>query len=175
MKTAPFRFYGSLVNLVTDRDRRRVYSFRGRPSVKNAVEAQGVPHPEVDLILVDGAAVDFGHPLADGERVSVYPYSRQAGTPCGALLPARPDPPRFVCDIHLGRLARSLRMLGLDVRYDTGADDPSLARVQTGFAAINRYRATAQQDLFNAYRMLEVYRRERGRDAVEVREMPNEA
>jgi hypothetical protein len=129
MKTASFRFYGSLVDLVTDRDRRRVYSFRGRPSVKDAVEAQGVPHPEVDLILVDGAAVNFRHTLADGERVSVYPYSRQAGTPRGALLPARPDPPRFVCDVHLGRLARSLRMLGLDVRYDTGSDDPALARV----------------------------------------------
>ena len=48
-------------------------------------------------------------------------------------------------------------------------------RVQTGFAAINRYRATAQQDLFNAYRMLEVYRRERGRDAAEPRVLPNEA
>jgi len=56
-----------------------------------------------------------------------------------------------------------------------GAIVTNQQRVQTGFAAINRYRATAQQDLFNAYRMLEVYRRERDRDAGEVRELPNEA
>jgi len=47
-------------------------------------------------------------------------------------------------------------------------------RVQAGFAAINRYRATAQQDLFNAYRMLEVYRAQRSREVAVASEMPNE-
>jgi len=129
MKTARFRFYGSLLDLLPDDDPGRTYSFRGRPSVKDALEAQGVPHPEIDLVLVDGAPVDLQHTLLEGDRVSVYPYSRQFGTPAGALLPTRPNPPRFVCDVHLGRLARSLRMLGLDVRYRTDADDAALARL----------------------------------------------
>lgn len=128
-KTARFRFYGSLLDLLPDDDPGRTYRFCGRPSVKDAIEAQGVPHPEIDLVLVDGTAVDFQHTLLDGARVSVYPYNRQFGTPDGALLPTRPNPPRFVCDVHLGPLARSLRMLGLDVRYRTDAEDAALARM----------------------------------------------
>lgn len=131
MSRARFRFYGDL-NDFLPAERRKTdapYEFWGQPGVKDAIEAQGVPHPEVDLILVDEDPVGFGYNLQDGDRVSVYPYSRQAGVPDGALRPPRPEPPRFVCDVHLGRLARSLRMLGLDVRYRTDADDEALARV----------------------------------------------
>ena len=131
MQRARFRFYGAL-NDFLPAERRKTdasYTFWGRPAVKDAIEAQGIPHPEVDLILVDTRPVRFGYTLQDGDRVSVYPTSRQAGVPDGALRPPRPEPPRFVCDVHLGRLARSLRMLGLDVRYQNDADDPALAEV----------------------------------------------
>jgi hypothetical protein len=56
-----------------------------------------------------------------------------------------------------------------------GAIVTNQQRVQAGFAAINRYRATAQQDLLNAYKMLEVYRHQRERDTPAPRVLPSEA
>jgi uncharacterized protein len=44
----------------------------------------------------------------------------------------RPRPlrePRFVADVHLGRLARYLRLLGFDTLYDNDLDDAGLARL----------------------------------------------
>jgi uncharacterized protein with PIN domain len=96
-------------------------------SVKDLVESVGVPHPEVALVLVDGASVDFGHRITGGEVVAVYPSSHAAT----AAVPSRVAPPRpaprFVCDVHLGRLARRLRLLGFDTWYRTDADDDRLA------------------------------------------------
>src|SRR3954463_2824366 len=86
-------------------------SLSEKTSVKDAIESCGVPHPEVDLILVDGRSVDFAHVLRGGERVSVYPMFESLDiTP---LLRLRPRPlrdPRFVADDHLRSLARHLRM-----------------------------------------------------------------
>lgn len=41
--------------------------------VEDVIETLGVPHSEVDLILVNGNAVPFSHPLKEGDRISVYP------------------------------------------------------------------------------------------------------
>ncbi len=97
-------------------------------AVKDAVEAAGVPHTEVDLILVNGASVDFHHPLHDGDRVSVYPVFE--GLDISPLVRLRPAPlrvTRFVLDTHLGRLAATLRLLGFDSLYRNDADDADLA------------------------------------------------
>jgi uncharacterized protein len=50
-----------------------VYEFKGRPGIKNTIQAIGVPHGEVDLILVNGESVDFDYQLQGGEEISVYP------------------------------------------------------------------------------------------------------
>src|SRR5450759_5321279 len=73
MAAATFRFYAELNDFlpVGDRQHDLVRSFLGRPSVKDQIEACGVPHTEVDLILVNGRSVGFDHRLGDGERVSV--------------------------------------------------------------------------------------------------------
>ena len=70
-----FRFYAELNDFLPAgrRGREATYRFDGNPSVKDAIEAQGVPHTEVDLILVDGAPVGFDHHLQAGVRVAVYP------------------------------------------------------------------------------------------------------
>ena len=39
------------------------------------IEALGVPHTEVDIILVNDGPVDFGYLVQDGDSVSVYPAS----------------------------------------------------------------------------------------------------
>lgn len=51
-----------------------MYLVRGHPSIKDTIEALGVPHPEVELILANGQSVDFDYSLQDGDRFSVYPY-----------------------------------------------------------------------------------------------------
>ena len=81
-------------------------------------EAIGVPHTEIDLILVNGRSVRFDDLLRGGERVAVYPESERFDiSPIHRLRPKPLRNPRFVADVHLGALARLLRLLGFDTRY----------------------------------------------------------
>jgi uncharacterized protein with PIN domain len=126
---AQMRFYAELNDLLARERRGRafVYRFWGRPSVKDAIEALGVPHTEVDLILVNGASVGFDQRLRDGDRVAVYPVFE--GLDISPLIRLRPAPLRrtaFVLDVHLGSLARLLRMLGLDALYRDDYDDDEI-------------------------------------------------
>jgi len=101
--------------------------YRGQ-TVKSLVESLGIPHTEVDLVLVDGRSVDFRHRLADGERLAVYPVFESLDI--GAVSRVRPRPlrvVRFVLDVHLGRLARLLRLAGFDSLYDHRWDDRTLS------------------------------------------------
>jgi uncharacterized protein with PIN domain len=89
-----------------------------------------VPHTEVDLILVNGASVDFSHLLRDGDRVSVYPVFESIDI--SPVLRLRPKPLReirFLADTHLGRLAAYLRLMGFDTLYGHHLDDRELARL----------------------------------------------
>jgi uncharacterized protein with PIN domain len=88
-----------------------------------------VPHTQVDLILVNGRPVRFSHKLHGGERVAVYPtFERFDIAPVIRLRPAPLRTPKFVADVHLGTLARNLRLLGFDTRYDDRLDDRALVR-----------------------------------------------
>ncbi len=102
------------------------YDFDGKPSVKDAIEAIGVPHTEVDSIVVNGTSVGFGCPLKDGDAVSVYPASFSPEIPVKAALRGEP-PPSFVVDVNLGKLARRLRMLGFDAAYRNDYADHEVA------------------------------------------------
>ena len=102
----------------------------GEPrSVKDLIESVGVPHPEIDLLLVDDEPVGFDHLVRGGERIAVYPPLRSLRPASVALWPTPPEPRRFVLDVHLGTLARRLRLLGFDTWYATDADDALLAEV----------------------------------------------
>jgi uncharacterized protein with PIN domain len=123
---ATFRFYEELNDFLAADRRKRDFAIdidRAR-SVKDAIESAGVPHTEVDLILVDGVSVDFAHVLRGGERVAVYPmFERLDITPLVRLRPRALRDPRFVADVHLGKLARHLRMAGFDTLFDPAWDD----------------------------------------------------
>ena len=127
--TCEFRFYAELNEFVRPRPEGAAFPYRfdGAPAVKDAIEALGVPHTEVDLILVNGVSVPFAHPLHDGDRVAVYPVFE--GLDIAGLTRLRPAPlrdPKFICDVHLGKLARRLRVLGFDTAYSNVADDPAI-------------------------------------------------
>ena len=128
-RTLEFRFYEELNDFLPASRRQRPfnYDFVGTPSIKDSIEAIGVPHTEVDLVLVNGESVDFGHRTIGGERVAVYPvFERFDITPL-IRLRARPlRRSRFVADINLKKLARSLRLLGFDTDDRQNVDDRTI-------------------------------------------------
>lgn len=129
---AEFRFYEELNDFLPPVRRKRPFSWRfnGRPAVKDAVEAMGVPHTEVDLILVNGESEGFDRRLAPGDRVSVYPVFESFDiSPLNRLRPEPLRRPAFVLDVHLGRLARWMRLLGLDCRWENDLDDPEIVEI----------------------------------------------
>jgi uncharacterized protein len=127
-----FRFYAELNDLLP-LDRRATtfeHACDGRSTVKDLIEALGVPHTEVDLILINSEPADFAHRLQDGDRVSVYPVFESFDV--ASVTRVRPEPlreTRFVLDTHLGRLAAYLRLLGFDTVYENHASDEDLARI----------------------------------------------
>ncbi|OBA83453.1 hypothetical protein A9W99_07915 [Mycobacterium sp. 1164966.3] len=104
--------------------------FRSHQTVKDVLEAMGIPHTEVDLILVNGSPQGFNYRPSVGDRIAAYPMFEALDI--GSTARLRPVPlrtPRFVVDVNLGRLARLLRVLGLDVWWSSDADDPTLADI----------------------------------------------
>src|SRR5258705_3509618 len=107
--------------------------FRPHQTVKDVLEAMGIPHTEVDLILVNGNAEDSAHRPTAGDSIAVSPVFEALDI--GSTARLRPMPlrdPRFVIDVNLGRLARMLRLLGSDVWWSSDADDQTLADVSLG-------------------------------------------
>jgi uncharacterized protein with PIN domain len=98
--------------------------------VKHAIEAQGIPHTEIDLILVNGESVGFYHQLTEGDFVTVFPaFTSIDISTIQKLRPPLSFPPRFVIDNHLGQLTRNLRLLGFDCLYNNDFDDQELAAI----------------------------------------------
>ncbi|MBN1423649.1 Mut7-C ubiquitin/RNAse domain-containing protein [Candidatus Fermentibacteria bacterium] len=130
MSIASIRVYAELNDLLPRRLRGTTVLQRldAAVAVKDLIERLGIPHTEVDLILVNGESVGFDHVLGRDARVSVFPVFESLDI--SEVQRVRPVPlrrPSFVLDVHLGRLARYLRMLGFDTLYDRGADDADLA------------------------------------------------
>src|SRR5689334_522014 len=73
--TVTFRFYEELNDFLAPDRRRRAFECRCAQgaTTKHMIEALGVPHTEVELVLVNGESVGFDRVLADGDRVAVYP------------------------------------------------------------------------------------------------------
>jgi hypothetical protein len=139
------RLYGALADFLPRGPRRRsgcaAPALRGPRSVKDLLESVGVPHPEIDVVLVDGEPVGFGHVVRGGERVAAYPAFRTLDI-AGVLRagPGEPPPDRFVLDVHLGALARRLRLCGFDADHAPQRDDAEIARIAeaTGRVVLTR-------------------------------------
>jgi uncharacterized protein with PIN domain len=132
MTTATFRFYEELNDFLPPERRRCEFSVpcARAATTKHMIEALGVPHTEVELILVNGVSVGFDRPVADGDRISVYPkFEALDITP---LLRVREQPlreTRFVADVHLGGLAHLLRMAGFDTLWRDDYRDREIADI----------------------------------------------
>jgi uncharacterized protein with PIN domain len=141
------RFYGALNDFLPAARRRTtlVCRFDNRASIKDLIESLGVPHPEIDRLVVNGEFVDFRYVVAPGDRVAVYPpFHTLALGDAGQLVPPLSGDIRFVADVHLGRLAGYLRLAGFDTEYRNDAPDPALAEAA---AAGDRILLTRDVDL----------------------------
>lgn len=136
------RFHGELRQLLT-KDHRRgeiARAYRGA-SVKDVIEACGVPHPEVGVIVAAGREVDFAHCPGPDELVEIFPPV----PPLDVTKPSRlrPEPLAglgFVVDVNAAKLGRWLRMLGFDVLMPENHDDAFLAEAAVGRVLLTRDR-----------------------------------
>lgn len=130
MTQIAIRVYGSLNDFLPPERRQATWqhSFEQRRSVKDLIEGLGVPHPEIDLILVNGKSVPFDYTVQDADRIAVFPRFYLLDISSLTRVRAESlDVTRFVLDGHLGKLARHLRLLGIDSAYGEDARDDDLA------------------------------------------------
>lgn len=133
MNTATFRFYEDL-NDFLPQARKKVrfpVSFENSPAVKDIIESLGVPHTEIDVILVNRSSADFNYRLKDNDDVAVYPVFESLDVSPIVRLRARPlrKPMAFICDVHLGRLCGMLRIMGFDTLYRNDYEDKNIIAI----------------------------------------------
>jgi uncharacterized protein with PIN domain len=112
---ASIRFHGELTDHVESATVRRTFDVPG--SVKDLIESSGVPHTEVGRIEAGGVMVSPAYLVRDGDSIDVHPAMHRGD--------------RFVLDVHLGKLAAYLRMLGFDTVYRSCFSDPELVEVSS--------------------------------------------
>ena len=125
-------FYQSLNDFIAPAldDTEIIYNFERKASVKDMIESFNVPHTEVGRISVNGVAVGFNYIVQDGDRIEVFPAGESfSAMSAGQLRPPLSQPPQFVIDSNLGRLARYLRLLGFDCLYRNNYNDDTVARI----------------------------------------------
>jgi len=125
---ATFTFHGNLTFF--NNQSPLLHTAKNPASIKDMVESLGVPHPEIECLVVNGQSIDFDYLMQDGDQVDVYPMKHPlpVDNPI-ALHPPIPSEIKFILDTHLGRLASFLRMLGFDTLYRNDYPDDELARV----------------------------------------------
>jgi uncharacterized protein len=132
LKKVTLRFYEELNDfLPSDKRKKRFdHCFIDRTSVKDMIESLGVPRTEVDLILVNGNSVDFSYLVNDSDDISVYPMFESLNITDLQHLRAKPlRKPKFILDVHLGTLAKYMRMLGLDTLYQNNYKDEEIVKI----------------------------------------------
>ncbi len=126
------RFYEELNDHIP-REKRKIrfeHKFMGHPSVKDVIESLGVPHCEVDMILVNGNSVGFDYTLNDNDDVSVYPVFESIDILNVQHLREKPlRSTKFILDVHLGTLAKYLRMFGFDTLYQNNYNDHEIINI----------------------------------------------
>ena len=126
MLTIQLRFYEELNDLLPQEKRKVCFSHTvaQQTTIKDVVESLGVPHTEIDLILVNGKSVDFNYLIHHQDYISVYPIFESLDISELIRLRAKPlRKPRFILDVHLGKLAKYLRLLGFDAVYANNLSD----------------------------------------------------
>lgn len=130
--TVTIRVYEELNDFIHPSRRKKAFSFTysGRRTIKDLIESLGIPHTEIDLILINGESVPFNHYPAGGDYISVYPVFESIDIE--DITQLRPKPLRevkFVLDVHLGTLSRYLRLAGIDSYYRNDLKDDEIISI----------------------------------------------
>jgi len=121
MSTGTFRFYEELNNFLPMHRKKVDFEaeFNGRKSIKNIIEAFGVPSTTVDLVLINGKSVDFDCIVKDGDRVSIYPVFESLNIQNVTLLRKCPlRRIRFIVDNQSKDIVKPMRLLGFDIYFN---------------------------------------------------------
>lgn len=139
---ATIRFMGSLADFVGGQQNHGL-EFYLHPAAKDLIEAQGVPHVEVYALAVNGNYVPLAYNLQDGDKLEAYPRKEASKLRAGQRVrDPKECPKRFLADVHLAKLARLLRLLGIDTAQPSESDDTELVT-----QAVNEKRALLSRDL----------------------------
>lgn len=146
------RVYAELNDFLRKEWRQREFSYplTGGNNLKHLIESAGIPHTEVELILLNGLSVGFDFTVKTGDRISVYPVFESIDV--SPVIALRAEPLRktsFVLDVHLGKLATILRLLGFDAEYPGNVPDEELARIsaEEGRILLTRDRMLLKRNL----------------------------
>ncbi|MEJ5257488.1 MAG: Mut7-C RNAse domain-containing protein [Fervidobacterium sp.] len=121
-------FFGSL----TDLSKARMIELEPgvNQTIKDCIERLGVPHTEVYFITLNGKFVKFDKIVENGEMYFVYPDSDLEIPEEYILTPKYEGEPKFILDIHLGGLARYLRMLGIYADFGIIEDEKIIEKAR---------------------------------------------
>lgn len=132
IKTAYFRFYADL-NPFLPKEKRQIefsHQFIDKTTIKDMIEGLGVPHTQIDLMLVNNRPVDFNYHVKENDRISVYPLFFTIDiSEIKKTKTIKSSPIKFALDVHLGKLANRLRMFGFDTFYKNQINDPELVEI----------------------------------------------
>jgi len=126
------RFYEELNNYLNADIRKQDIFIETKEgsSVGDIIGLFGVPCSVVDLILVNGQSSNFDYILQEKDHVSIYPVFERFNIESISMIKHSPlRKIKFLCDVHLGRLAKYLRMLGFDTFYKNAYDQNMLFKL----------------------------------------------
>ncbi len=157
MNSVRFRFYEELNDFLPE-EKQKVwfeYAFSGKVSLLDAIRSMGIPMEAIDLILVNQQSKAPDYTLKDGDTISVYPMFELFNVSAISQLHNKPlRNPRFICDVHLGRLCKYLRMLGWDTLYSNSylATEIIAISCQEKRILLSRsYQLTRHKDVTHSY------------------------
>ncbi len=102
----------------------------GKPSVKDVIESIGVPHTEFEMVTLNGEPTEIDGNVNENDQLVVYPHFYQIPiTKTGVPHNVELSPFRFVLDVHLGKLAALLRLLGFDSVYNNKLEDNEIIEI----------------------------------------------
>lgn len=152
--TVAIRFYEELNYFIPEVKRKKLFPVKIYPeqTVKDLIESLGVPHVEVDLILINGRSVDFSFIPRNGAKISVYPVFESLNI--SGVTKLRQTPlrnPAFALDVHLGKLARYLRLVGFRADYRRVWEDSDLVShaVENNLIILSRDRGLLKRKIIS--------------------------
>ena len=131
-KTSIFQFFKELNDFLPkdNQNKKFEYTFINKPSIKDTIQAIGVPHVEVDIILVNGKSVDLDYLVGGGEDIQVFPGTNQFQEKNVINhLPEYPEKPKFIVDVNLGKVVPKLRLLGFDTSFRNDYEDHQIVEI----------------------------------------------